>query len=152
MSVASRLGAAQDGLLAALQTQQAAPGSPLAGVQLTLGWPLDQQAECCFVLDRGRSEQSWSSTGPSVAGHEDEERLELEVRVIVRLSAPEYRAARDRALAIAGEVPEALRADPTLGGAVADSWVASTELDSAVDGESRYVGVSVRVEARAYLA
>ncbi|HXF72680.1 MAG TPA: hypothetical protein VNO79_08755 [Actinomycetota bacterium] len=151
MAVTSRIAAAQDGLLAALQAQAAGQGSPLAGVQLTLGWPVDQQAESCWVDEAGSAEQAFASTtSPSTA--EDEETIRLTVRVLVRRGELSYKEARDRALAIAGEVHEALRADRTLGGAVFDAVVVGLDLESGVEGEARLVGVSVRVEARAFLA
>ncbi len=152
MAVSSRLGAAQDGLYGLLRTRQQLPGSPLRGVQLSLGWPADPQSEICSVAEQASSDQEWSSTGLQVASHEDEERLRLEVRILVRRSGSEFAPARDRALEIAGEVAAAVRADWTLGGAVADSTVVGTEMDGGADGEARYCGVTVRLEARAYLA
>jgi hypothetical protein len=152
VSTTSRLGAAQDGLLVLLQAQQAGVGSPLEGVQLTLGAPLDQQAESCFVDDGATSDQNFSSTGASAGSYEEEETIRLAVRVLVRRGELAYKEARDRGLAIAGETHEALRADRTLGGAVSDASVVGVEIESGIDGENRLVGVTVRVQASAYLS
>ena len=151
MSTTSRIAAAQDGLLAAIAAQQAGPGSPLAGVQLALGHPIDLQAEAVWVADDASSDQAHAAT--SQPGSEDRgETIELQAKCFVVRGELDYKTARDRALALAGEVEDAVRADRSLGGAVFDAETQGLDLESGVDGENRLVGVTVRIRSTAYLS
>lgn len=143
-----RIATVQDGLFAALQARAAIGGNPLQNVQLTLGWPLDQQASSCWVDEAVTSTQEGELS--RAGGASERETIDLSVRVLVRRGDLTFTAARDTALNMADEVQNALVADRTLGGSCFDSNITSTEFESGVDGENRFAGVIIRVRCWVY--
>jgi hypothetical protein len=123
MALTSRLKVAEDALLAAIQTQAAGVGSPLAAVALQLGNPgLGRKAEHVWIGEEATAEQSWAYTQQPNLG-EKAEVVELHVFVTVQRGGGDYDDVRDRLQVLAAEVEKAVLADSTLGGAVFDSEV-----------------------------
>lgn len=83
-------------------------------------------------------------------GLQRDEEGEVQVRVIVVYSSADMAAARDRALALAKIVENAVSTDPTLAGAVANSYVTGIRGAEAVpDEHSRQYGLALRVAYQA---
>lgn len=132
--------AVQDALATAIATQQTASGD---ATPLTVGYPAGGLlAEHIWVGGE------FSVTMPRYisGGLQRDETGEVEVRVSVVWSASDMVTARNRALAIAKIVENAVSVDPTLGGAVQEAHVAGVSGNEAMpDEHSRQYGLVVRV-------
>lgn len=150
MSLTSRIGAAQDGLLAAINTQAALPANPLAGVTRTLGEPGTLKKEHVWISEDADAEQTWDVTGSGAQAKR--ETFELQAVVLVVKAGNVYKAARDRALLFAGEIEQAVRADPKLAASVWDAEVVRVEMRSGAVEKARGVELHVIVRASEFLA
>ena len=120
MALTSRIGAAEDALYDLLEARRASSGVwdlpevPGAKLELTLGHPGDAlQRQHVWIPGESESSQEWETTvGPT---GQKTEVATLMASVWVALEAEDYRANRDRALELAGEVELAVRDDFTLG-------------------------------------
>lgn len=151
MARTSRIGAAQAGLRSLLEVRRALAGNPLADVEIDEGWPpKGPQKEHVWIAAHPRSpaEQKWQTTGPNAS---KDESFRLLINCLVTKSTESYAETRDRALALAGEVEIAVRADATLGGAVMNAEVATTDLDEAVGPNLRQVLAVVEIACEAVL-
>lgn len=148
MSLTSRLAAAEDGLLAAIQGR-----SGLAGVTVSLGDPgSGARPEHVWLVEEAIAERVTDVTPQASASGGYDERFELSVRVLATRSGDDYRALRDRSTALLLEVEEAVRTDPRLGGAVEDSEVIRIERESGATENGRGILATVIVEGRAWLS
>lgn len=145
MPSTSRIGAAEDALLAVLQ-------SVITAVPVQLGHPLDQlKPRHVWVDPSFTAPQEWDVTVTGAGGGNKAETISLPVVVWYRDSS--YVAARDGALALAALVEGALRDDPNLGmpNDVWDADVSSIEKDAVVTEEGWTVILQVLVTAHARL-
>lgn len=146
MALVSRLDAAEDGLLAALQGQ-----AGLSGVALRLGDPgSGVQADHVWVSEG--ADATWDpdvTMGPSPSM---DEVFELRVVVLVARPGDDYATVRDRLMALADEVTQAVAANRTLGGAVEDCYVVRVERDGGLTDSGRVLLAEVRVRCRSALA
>lgn len=85
-----------------------------------------------FLLVYGRSEQSQPLTMQGA-----NRRLQRELVLVVEGVSGETGDVDDTQNAIALEVEAALAADPTLGGTCRDLYIAATQINAQVDGETR---------------
>lgn len=153
MALTSRLAAAEDGLLSAIQTQAAVPGSALAGVALRLGDPGSGiRPEHVWIREEATAERLTDVTPQAVATGGDEERFELMVRIMTTRSGDDYDTLRDRATALAAEIETAVLNARTLGGAVEDAFVTRIERETGATEAGRAIVTTVVVEAVAWLA
>ena len=152
MAQTTSLAAAEDGLLALLQTRAAIPGNPLAGVPLHLGSPGGQPAiEEVWISDDVTTTQAFGLTNQ--AGGFEERWETIPLRVVVQLGMNgDFATIRDRALDLASEVELAVRADRTLSGTVFDSEVEEITRSSGVADEGRLMVCTVLVRASAILS
>lgn len=151
-TLTSHLADAEDGLLAAIQTQAATPSSAIAGVALRLGDPgSGARPEHLWIAEEASAEQT-SDVSSASGGSGREERFELTVNVLASRSGDDYVALRDRATALVAEVETAVAADRTLGGAVEDSEVIRLERQTGASEVGRAILTAVVVEARVWLA
>ena len=83
---------------------------------------------------------------PVSGGNQRDEASSIHVRCLATFSTAEYAEARDRALAYAGAVEDAVSDDPSLGGLVEFAWVSRVRCQEAIPSErSRSVGVTVTI-------
>jgi hypothetical protein len=147
MSLTTRLGAAEDGLLAIMQ------GRPeLAGVAVQLGDPGSApQPEHVWIVEEATAERVTDVTPQATATGGYDERFELMVRVLAIRSGNDYEALRNRALELVAGIELGVIADPKLNGAVEDSEVIRVERQSGATENGRGILTTVVVEGRAWL-
>lgn len=152
MALTSRLAAAEDGLLAAINTRAAIALNPLEGVAIRLGDPgSGARPEHVWIIEEATAEQT-SDLSTADAGAGREELFELSVRVLATRSGEDYPGLRDRSTAMGAEVEIAVAADRTLGGAVEDCEVVRLERSTGATEVGRAILLTVVVRARAWLA
>jgi hypothetical protein len=148
MALTSRLAAAEDGLLAAINGRAA-----LAAVPVELGDPgAGVRDEHIWIAEEATADQvsDLSSQYDPLGGRE--ETFELNVRVMATRSGNDYEALRNRSVELVTEVETAVAEDRKLGGAVEDCEVRRIERGSGATEAGRLILTTVVVEARAWLA
>lgn len=152
MGLTSSLNEAEDALKAAILTQQAIPGSALAGVAVQLGHPgSGLLAEHIWIEEEATVAQNWSLTGGSSASRQRREVFRLQVKVFTSLSGNDYPTIRTRASGLSEELESALRADDTLTGASWHAQVVAIRRESAATDEGRQMLMTLDVECTQYL-
>ncbi len=138
MAATSRLGAAEDGLYTAVAAR---PG--FAGVPFDRANPGSalQTPQHVWIGSSEVTAQTWDVTGAGAQLRQEA----FTVQVYIRAVDTDVRAARDKALTLAGEVEAALRADWTLGGAVFSASVAAMRKDAWMDPDNGW-GAGIRVD------
>lgn len=145
MALVSRIDGAESGLLAALQAR---PG--LEGVQVRLGNPgSGVQAEHIWIDETVQA--TWDPDVTGTAPSEDEV-FELRVVILVGHPGDDYTTIRDRLMALADEVTEAVAQDRTLGGSVEDCYTVRFERDGGLTDNGRILLAQVSVRCRSALA
>jgi hypothetical protein len=148
MSLTSRLAAAEDGLLAAIQGR-----SELAGVAIRLGDPGSApRPEHIWIVEAATAERVTDVTPQATNAGGYDERFELSVRVLATRSGDDYAALRDRAMELCAAIENAVIEDRRLGGAVEDSEVVRLERETGATENGRGILSTVVVEGRAWLA
>jgi hypothetical protein len=132
--------AVQDALATAIGTQQTAISD---ATPLSVGYPAGGLlAEHIWISGEFDVAMPRRASG----GLQRDEEGTVEVRVSVVYSASVMATARDRAIAIAKIVENAVSVDPTLGGVVQEAHVASVAgAEAAPDEHSRQYGLVLRV-------
>ena len=151
MSRTSRLAAAEVGLFHLLEARAALAGNPLEGVPLSYGWPGDELAEeHVWIGEEATSEQKWEITGSG--SQAKTEVASLEVWFWCVTPGNDYVAARDRILAMVGELEIALRDDWQLDGQVFDATLTRIRKAAAPAESARGLFVRADVEFTAWLS
>ena len=151
MAATSRLAAAELGLFHLLEDRAAIGGNPLEGVPLSYGWPGDElAAEHVWIGEEATSEQKWEITGSGTQAKT--EVATLEVWFWNLTPGNTYVMARDRILAMVGELEIALRADWQLDGQVFDATLTRIRKAAAPAGDTRGLFVRADVEFTAWLS
>lgn len=149
-AAASAINAAEDGLLARIQAQ-ASQGPTLTGVPMRLGDPgREVGVEQIWIAENVDATQAPATSG-APSRYERREEIQLHVMVLVVQAGDDYKAARDRAGALADEVERAVLADPGLGGAVWDATVTAITKRSGANERGRAILLDITVEAVAAL-
>ena len=143
MPVTSRIGVAQDALLALLTAREA-----LDGVAIALGWPTPTpEPEQIWVAgDVSEWTSEWETNDP-----EREERFTIPVKFLVQQSTIDYAEVRDRMLALVGELEQTVRANPDLTDSVWDAEIRGGEMSEYVFSDGRGLQATVNVLCRAHL-
>ncbi|MGH2663686.1 MAG: hypothetical protein ACRDH8_12970 [Actinomycetota bacterium] len=137
---------AELGLRALLQGR---PG--LAGVRLDLGDPgAHLLREHVWITEEPGGTQEWMVPGAGKATRQ--ETFDLQVRVFVERSGADPTGARARAQVLAEEIELAIRADPTLLGAVWDAHVSQMRRDGGATESTRGFTATLLVTCRAFLS
>ena len=132
--------AVQDAMATAIATQQAAIGDV---TPLSVGYPAGGLLAAHIWI---AGEFNVTMPQRVSGGLQRDEEGEIEVRVSVVWSAADMVTARNRALAIAAIVENAVSVDPTLGGVVQEAHVANVSgREAAPDEHSRQYGLLLRV-------
>jgi hypothetical protein len=151
MSRTSRLAAAELGLFHLLEARAAIAGNPLADVPLAYGWPGDElAAEHVWIGEEATSTQEWQITGTGTQAKT--ETASLEVWFWVVTPGNTYPVARDRILAMVGELEIALRDDWQLEGQVFDATLTRIRKAAAPADNARGLFVRADVEFIAWLS
>lgn len=131
-------------LKAALITRlKARPG--LAGVQVTWGIPSqDLNDEWIMVGDVDGTQEA---VHLGALRREEEYVLDIQVSV-VRDMAADAQTTAERAFALAAEIEDELRTDPSVGGAVREAQVIGDGLIEPADGSQREARIPLRIRAR----
>jgi len=133
-------GVVQDALGAVIADQLLLAGESVA---LSIGYPSGGLAAEQIWIDA-----QFDASFPRYVsgGYQRDEEAEIEVRLSVRLTDDAMSGPRDRALALAGIVEDAVSIDPTLGGVVVAAKVTSALGGEAIpDESSRLYGIRMRV-------
>lgn len=147
MTLTSTLAIAETGLYDVIRAEAA-----LAGVPVTLGDPGNAvRPEHVWIAEEATVEQVSDLSSQDFPMGGREELFELNVRIIATRSGDDYRALRDRAIALAAGVETAVREHRTLDGTVEDSEVVRIERETAATDAGRAILTTVVVRARAWL-
>lgn len=147
MTLTSRMAAAEDGLLFAMNQQ-----TDLAGLT-QLGDPgTTPPAEVVWITENAMADWNPDTTASDTNAGTFEEIYELHVRVLVMQSGNDYQTIRDRAMLLSAAVEEAVASYRTLNGAVEDSYVVHLQRSTGVTGEGRGIDMEITVRARSDLA
>jgi hypothetical protein len=142
MTLVSKMEAAEDGLLVAMQAQAA-----LSGVQVQLGDPGSAPpAEIVWITED--AEASWDPDVTMGSTPSMDELYELHVKVVVLMAGDDYTAIRDRAAVLMGAVETAVGDYRTLNGAVDDSYVTNVKRSTGATNEGRGIQAEITVRAR----
>jgi hypothetical protein len=142
VSLTSKMEAAENGLLVALQAQAA-----LTGVQVQLGDPGSAPpAEIVWITED--AEAAWDPDVTMGLTPSMDELYELHVKVLVFRAGDDYTAIRDRAAVLAGAVETAVGAYRTLNAAVDDSYVTHVKRATGATNEGRGIETEITVHAR----
>ena len=151
MSRTSRLAAAEMGLFHLLEARAVIGGNPLEGVPLSYGWPGDELAEeHVWIGEEATSTQEWQITGSGTQAKT--EVATLEVWFWNMTPGNTYAVARDRILAMVGELEIALRDDWQLDGQVFDATLTRIRKAAAPAADTRGLFVRADVEFTAWLS
>lgn len=151
MPATSRLAAAEIGLFNILEDRAALPANPLAGVPISFGWPGDElAAEHVWIGEEATSEQEWQITGSGTQAKTETATFEVWFWVVTPGNT--YPVARDRILAMVGELELALRADIHLDGTVFDATLTRIRKAAAPADQARGLFVRADVEFVAWLS
>jgi len=151
MAATSRLAAAELGLFHLLEARAAIVGNPLEGVPLSYGWPGDElAAEHVWIGEEATSAQEWQITGSGTQAKT--EVATFEVWFWNLTPGNTYPMARDRILAMVGELEIALRDDWQLDGQVFDATLTRIRKAAAPAGDTRGLFVRADVEFTAWLS
>lgn len=152
MSRTSRLAAAEIGLFHLLEGRAAIAGNPLEGVPLSYGWPGDLELanEHVWIGEEATSTQEWQITGSGTQAKT--ETASLEVWFWHTVPGTDYPTARDRILAMVGELEVALRDDWKLQEMVFDATLTRIRKGAAPAENARGLFVRADVEFTAWLS
>ncbi len=151
MSATSRLAAAEIGLFHLLEARAAIVGNPLSGVPMSYGWPGDELAEeHVWIGEEATSEQQWQITGSGTQAKTEVATLEVWFWLVTPGNT--YPVARDRILAMVGELEIALRNDWKLQGTVFDATLTRIRKAAAPAENARGLFVRADVEFTAWLS
>jgi hypothetical protein len=143
MTLVSKMEAAENGLLVAMQAQAA-----LTGVQVQLGDPgSSPPREIVWITED--AEAAWDPDVTMGTTPSFDELYELHVKVLVFRSGDDYTALRDRAAELSGAVETAVGAYRTLNGAVDDSYVVGVKRSTGATNEGRGIETEITIRARA---
>ena len=147
----SRLVAAEIGLFNLIEARAAIPGNPLADVPLSYGWPGDElAAEHVWIGEEATSTQEWQITGTGTQAKTETATFEVWFWVVTPGNT--YPVARDRILAMVGELEIALRDDWQLDGQVFDATLTRIRKAAAPADQARGLFVRADVEFTAWLS
>lgn len=151
MPATSRLAAAEIGLFNILEDRAAIPANPLGGVPISFGWPGDElAAEHVWIGEEATSEQEWQITGSGTQAKTETATFEVWFWVVTPGNT--YPVARDRILAMVGELELALRTDIHLDGTVFDATLTRIRKAAAPAENARGLFVRADVEFTAWLS
>lgn len=151
MSRTSRLAAAEVGLFHLLEARAAIMGNPIAGVPGSYGWPGDElAAEHWWIGEEATSTQEWQITGSGTQAKTETATLEVWFWVVTPGNT--YPVARDRILAMVGELEIALRDDWQLEGVVFDATLTRIRKAAAPAENARGLFVRADVQFTAWLS
>ena len=151
MSRTSRLAAAEIGLFHLLEARAAIAGNPIADVPLSYGWPGDElAAEHIWIGEEATSTQEWQITGSGTQAKTETATLEVWFWCVT--PGNDYVTARDRILAMVGELEIALRDDWQLEGVVFDATLTRIRKAAAPAENARGLFVRADVEFTAWLS
>jgi hypothetical protein len=123
-----------------LKTQlEARPG--LAGVQIVYGIALPNRRNECISICSAKDGQQWGLIGQRARNEE----FTLTVYVCVVKTTKNQQAVTERAFAIADEIGDQLRTDPTVDGALMVAQVAGADLDEFANDQKREAILTVRL-------
>jgi len=146
MSFTTRIAAAQDALATLLRARGA-----LAGVTVDVGRPLQPRAEHIWLEeDIAQWTQSQATTGDISTAQRDEEFF-LPVVVAVKQTGDGFTTVRDRALVLAGEVEQTVRANHKLSNTVFFAEVIPVAMDGGRSGTERLCVILLNVRCDAIL-
>lgn len=119
-----------------------------AGLPATYGTPAKAPSDEWVRVGRVQGTQTAAVFAGSLQPRDEDYEITMTVRV--RMSGDGQQLATERAYVLAGQIEEALRADPTLGGVVHWALVSAFDLEEeAPDGSSRLADLDVTVTCRA---
>lgn len=146
MADISRIGVAQDQLLAILQAR-----AGLAAIPLELGFPREIQAPAHIWIHGSVEnwEQEWEVTGDPVTA-DREERFRIPVSVMVSKQET-FKEARDKALLYIAEIERAVRAKDDLNDSVFEVELLPGRFEEGWGPDDRQALATVFVPVRAFL-
>jgi hypothetical protein len=118
----------------------------LTGVQVSYGPPLPNPSREFIWCGKATGEQAWMTVAKTKS-----EEYELEIVILVLREGADMQAADERCFALFAELENALRADTTVSGAVADATVAGFELGEFATDSSREASLTVQVACKAWI-
>jgi hypothetical protein len=148
MSSTTRVGVAQDALVALLRA-----ASSLSGVTVDLGPPVGTlKAEQLWISGDIKNWQDTPDVTTTSVASVREETFTIPVNIIVLQSTNTYKTVRDRALVLTAAVEGVIALNPTLSGTIMQASIASKELTDGAADQQRQVVVTLRVDCLAMLA
>lgn len=121
----------------------------LSGVQVAYGYLNDsaQLQDENINVGKVRFNQEWGALG----NRRREESYRVELIIVVKREGDDQQGTEERMWAVLAEVEQALRADPTLGGAVRVSELTEGDQDNWPDSEGWFSQVTAQITCQASL-
>lgn len=147
---ATRVGIAQDALLALLAARAGYTNADGSKVPVDLGFPIpNPQDEHVWIAGQiNEWTQEAETTGDMPARQED---FTLTVNAFVRQTTASYTSARNRAITLAGEVELAVRANSNLTSTVNYAEIATMDMSEAVQDAKREILITLGIRCTAQL-